>query len=62
MVDLGTTLIILIGAPLAAARAGGLGVASLIAALNAIKVLIYFLAVRKLEGFNAFTGRIIATR
>ncbi|MEY4240279.1 MAG: hypothetical protein RL339_2880 [Pseudomonadota bacterium] len=59
MVNLGTTLVILIGAPLTAASAGGLGVAVLIAALNGTKTLIYFLAVRKLEGFNAFTGRLV---
>lgn len=59
MVNLGTTLLILVGAPVAASFAGGLGVAVLLTTLNGCKTLIYFLAVRKLKGFNAFTGRIV---
>jgi O-antigen/teichoic acid export membrane protein len=60
LVNLGAAIVILIGAPLAAAAAGGLGVAILIAALNGAKTVIYFLAVRRLEGFNAFTGRLLS--
>lgn len=59
MVNLATTLAILVGAPLAAANAGGLGVALLLTALNGTKTLIYFGAVRRLEGFNAITGRLV---
>jgi O-antigen/teichoic acid export membrane protein len=60
MVNLGTTLVILIGAPLAAALAGGFGVALLITVLNGAKTVVYFFAVRRLEGFNAFTGRLLS--
>jgi O-antigen/teichoic acid export membrane protein len=60
MVNLGTTLVILIGAPFAAATAGGFGVALLIAVLNCAKTVVYFFAVRRLEGFNAFTGRLLS--
>lgn len=60
LVNLSSTLVILIGAPLAAALAGGFGVALLIAVLNGAKTVVYFFAVRRLEGFNAFTGRLLS--
>lgn len=61
MVNLGTAALILVGAPFAASSAGGLGVALLIAFLNGSKTIFYFFAVRKLEGFNAFTGRVVSS-
>lgn len=60
MVNLGATLVILIGAPFAAATAGGFGVALLFAVLNGTKTIVYFFAVRRLEGFNVFTGRLLS--
>lgn len=54
------TVIILLTAPIAAKLGGGMGIAVLFGLLNAGKVLVYVLAVRRLEGFNAVTGKIHA--
>lgn len=54
------TAVILLTAPFAAKLGGGMGIAVLFGLLNAGKVLVYVLAVRRLEGFNAVTGKILA--
>lgn len=56
--NLVTTAIVLASAPIAAREAGGLGLAALFGTLNAGKILLYFIAVRRLENFNAFTGKL----
>ena len=56
--NLVTTAIVLAAAPIAAREAGGLGLAALFGTLNAGKILLYFIAVRRLENFNAFTGKL----
>ena len=61
MIGLSSTLITLVAAPLAAAAAGGLGVALVFSGAYILKIAMFHQAVRRLEGFNAFTGRVYRT-
>ncbi len=58
VINIATTAVILGAAPIAAKAYGGLGVAMLLAAVSALKASVYFFALLKLEGFNAFTGKV----
>lgn len=50
--------IIIIFAPFAASTAGGFGVAILLGLVNILKIIIFFFAVRRSEGYNPFTGTV----
>lgn len=58
MIGLSSTVITLLATPFAAAEAGGLGVALVFSATYIVKIALFHLAVRRLEGFNAFTARV----
>ena len=58
IIGLSTTLITLVAAPFVAAAAGGLGVALVFSGVYILKIVMFHLAVRRLEGFNAFTARV----
>jgi O-antigen/teichoic acid export membrane protein len=61
IIGLSTTVVTLLAAPFAATAAGGMGVALVFTGAYILKIGLFFAAVRKLEGFNAFTGRIHGT-
>lgn len=58
IIGLSTTFMTLLAAPFAASAAGGMGVALVFTGVYILKIALFFFAVRKLEGFNAFTGRV----
>lgn len=58
LVSVACAVLVLTLAPFAAEWSGGAGVAMLISAVNILKIISFFAIVRRLEGYNAFSGKI----
>jgi O-antigen/teichoic acid export membrane protein len=58
MIGIITTVLSAFATPFAASVSGGLGVAIVFGAVSILKIFMFFVAVRKIHGFNAFSGKI----